>query len=160
MFTAVKQKRKRVCLKDFSVLDTVITFFVSGIVFGAVYDFFRFFRLVFKSKSVVFIIDFLYFVIVSIVFFILLLGYNNGMIRSYFVILTLLGFLTYIFTAFRFTLKIQKPAAIAVRKLFKKILQFIQRMYIMFLSPVKRLFCKKKEVKPDSESVFSEAEGK
>lgn len=139
------------------MLDTVITFFVFGIVSGAVYDFFRFFRLVFKSKSVIFIIDFIYFAVVSIAFFILLLGYNNGMVRSYFILLALIGFLVYIFTVFKVTLKIQKPAAAAVRKLFKKILQFIRRMYIIFLSPVKRLIVKKKEVKPDNESIFSEA---
>jgi len=59
------------------VLDVIVAFFVLGIIFGALYDFFRFFRLLFKNKVLHFIFDFLFCIIISVAFFIALLGYNN-----------------------------------------------------------------------------------
>ncbi len=138
MFTAVKQKKKKDCLKDFSVLDTVITFFVSGVIYGAVYDFFRFFRLLFNNKAVTFILDFIYFIFISVLFFIALLGYNNGMVRSYYVVLAVLGFLLYIFTAFRLTEKAERRISSIIRKTFKKILQFVKRLYYNLFHRVHR----------------------
>ncbi len=136
MFTAVKQKKKRACLKDFSVLDTIVTFFVLGVIFGAVYDFFRFFRLLFNNKAVTFILDFIYFIIISVLFFIALLGYNNGMVRSYYVVLAVLGFLFYIFTVFRITEKPVRRISSIIRKTFKKILQFVKRLYYNLFNKV------------------------
>lgn len=150
MYTAVKQKKKREFLKGFSVLNTVLTFFVSGIIFGAFYDFFRFFRLVFRNKIITFLLDFLYFIIISIAFFIELLGFNNGMVRAYYVILILLGFLLYIFTVFRITAKIEKPVSSFIRKTFKNVLHFINKVYY-------NIFKKNKEVQAN-ESVVAETE--
>jgi len=119
------------------VLDTVITFFVSGVIFGAVYDFFRFFRLLFNNKTVTFILDFTYFIIISVLFFIALLGYNNGMVRSYYVVLAVLGFLLYIFTVFRLTEKAERRISSIIRKTFKKILQFVKRLYYNLFNKVR-----------------------
>lgn len=110
------------------MLDIIITFFVLGVIFGAVYDFFRFFRLLFKNKVLNFILDFLFCIIISVAFFIVLLGYNNGMVRAYYIILTAAGFCIYIFTVFRLTEKIQKSVFSAVRKTLKKILQLVKKM--------------------------------
>lgn len=111
------------------MLDIIITFFVLGVIFGAIYDFFRFFRLLFKNKIVWFVIDFIYMIIISLLFFINLLAFNNGMVRYYFIILPFLGFLLYIATIFRLTLKIEKPVSLIIRKSFKKVLQFIKKVY-------------------------------
>lgn len=138
MFTAVKQKKKKEFLKDFSVLDTVISFFVSGVIFGAIYDFFRFFRLLFKNKIVCFILDFIYMIIISLLFFIDLLGFNNGMVRYYFIVLSVLGFLFYIFTVFRLTEKIEKPVSLIIRKSLKKVLHFIKKVYYNLFSKHKQ----------------------
>lgn len=133
------------------MLDTVITFFVSGVIFGAIYDFFRFFRLLFKNKIVCFILDFIYMIIISLMFFINLLGFNNGMVRSYFIALSFLGFLFYIFTVFRFTEKFEKPVSLIMRKSLKKVLQFNKKVYYNLFAKHKKNKKNKKKNKKKKE---------
>lgn len=158
MFTAAKQKKKKEFLKGFSVLDTVITFFVSGVIFGAIYDFFRFFRLLFKNKISCLILDFIYMIIISLLFFINLLGFNNGMVRYYFIVLSAVGFLFYIFTVFRLTEKIEKSVSLIIRKSFKKVLQFIKKVYYNLFSKHKKTEKSKKKEVQASESIVAEVE--
>lgn len=138
------------------MLDTVITFFVSGVIFGAIYDFFRFFRLLFKNKIVCFIIDFIYMIIISLLFFINLLGFNNGMVRYYFIVLSLLGFLFYIFTVFRLTEKFEKPVSLIIRKSLKKVLQFIKKVYYNLFGKHKKTKKNKKKKEQADESIVAE----
>lgn len=138
------------------MLDTVIAFFVSGVIFGAIYDFFRFFRLLFKNKIVCFILDFIYMIIVSLMFFINLLGFNNGMVRYYFIALSLLGFLFYIFTVFRLTEKFEKPVSLIIRKSLKKVLQFIKKVYYNLFGKHKKSVKNKKKKEQTNESVVAE----
>lgn len=140
------------------MLDTVVAFFVSGVIFGAVYDFFRFFRLLFKNKILCFILDFVYMIIISFLFFINLLGYNNGMVRYYFVVLIVLGFLLYIFTVFRLTEKLEKPVALIIRKSFKKLLQFVKKVYYNLFSKYKKTKKHKKKKVQTNESIVAEVE--
>lgn len=138
------------------MLDTVITFFVSGVIFGAIYDFFRFFRLLFKNKIVCFILDFIYMIIISLMFFINLLGFNNGMVRYYFIALSFLGFLFYIFTVFRFTEKFEKPVSLIIRKSLKKVLQFNKKVYYNLFAEHKKNKKNKKKKEQTNESVVAE----
>lgn len=140
------------------MLDTVVAFFVSGVIFGAVYDFFRFFRLLFKNKILCFILDFVYMIIISFLFFINLLGYNNGMVRYYFIVLIVLGFLLYIFTVFRLTEKLEKPVALIIRKSFKKLLQFVKKVYYNLFSKYKKTKKHKKKKVQTNESIVAEVE--
>lgn len=123
-------------LKGFSVSEAILQFLLVGFVSGIVYDLFRFFRLVFANKVITFILDFLFFVLFSILFFILLLGYNNGSVRVLYFTSFILGFLVYVFTVFRITKSFQSKTAGFIRlvikksfKSFKKVLQFIKRVY-------------------------------
>lgn len=132
----MKEEKIQMYLKDFSAPEIFIAFIILGASFGALYDVFRFLRFVFSSKYSVFIIDFLFFIIVSIIFFIFLLGYNYGQVRGYYFTLTLLGFLFYIFTVFRLTYRGERVIADFLRKIMqkcfkslKKVLQFIRRVY-------------------------------
>ncbi len=127
------------------MLDTVITFFVFGVIFGALYDFFRFFRLLLKNKIICFILDFVYMIIISLLFFINLLGFNNGMVRYYYVVLSLSGFLLYVFTVFKLTEKIEKPVCLIIRKSFKKVLHSIKKVYYNLFGKHKKIKKNKKE---------------
>lgn len=138
------------------MLDTVITFFVSGVIFGAIYDFFRFFRLLFKNKIVCFILDFIYMIIISLMFFINLLGFNNGMVRYYFIALSFLGFLFYIFTVFRLTEKFEKPVLLIIRKSLKKVLQFNKKVYYNLFAKHKKNKKNKRKKEQTNESVVAE----
>lgn len=138
------------------MLDTVITFFVSGVIFGAIYDFFRFFRLLFKNKIVCFILDFIYMIIISLMFFINLLGFNNGMVRYYFIALSFLGFLFYIFTVFRLTEKFEKSVSLIIRKSLKKVLQFNKKVYYNLFAKHKKNKKNKRKKEQTNESVVAE----
>jgi len=118
------------------VPETFSAFFITGLLFGVFYDLMRFFRMLFPGKAAVFFIDFLFFVIISNAFFILLLGYNNGQMRMLYFFMTAAGFLIYIFTAFKMTAGFQKFIASHLRrfiknqlKSFKKVLQLVKRVY-------------------------------
>lgn len=141
----------------------VVTFVLLGLSFGILYDVFRFFRFIFTSSKIQFVIDFLYFVVISITYFIFLLAYNNGQVRAYYFTLSLLGFFFYIFTVFRLTEHGEKFVALHLRSLArkvakssKKVLQFIRGVYynsiVLRLKPLR----KKKKVGNTDESIFSE----
>ncbi len=114
------------------MLDNAFQFLICGFLMGIVYDFFRFLRLVFKNKAAVFLLDFFFFVLYSLLFFILLLGYNNGIVRAIYFTAYFIGFLVYIFTVFRLTARFQRFAAGIIRKIFKKTVSFIKKQLQSF----------------------------
>lgn len=158
----MKQGKTAASLKGFLMAETLVVFLLLGVFFGALYDLFRFLRLVFSSKYSVFIIDFLYFVVISIVFFIFLLGYNNGQVRAYYFTLSLAGYLAYIFTAFRITLSPERRIALFIRKIlkkcskyFKKVLHFDGSVYYNNIMLRRKPLRKMKKVGNENERAFS-----
>lgn len=107
--------------------DTIIVFLFVGLLIGAIYDIFRFFRLVFKNKTAVFLLDFLFFFIISPIIFIFLLSYNNGQVRVYYFTAILFGYLIYILTLYRITGYIFRPIASLFRNIVKKILKSFKK---------------------------------
>lgn len=102
---------------------------LSGVLLGFVYDVFRFFRLLFNDK---FVLDFLYCVLSSVVVFCYLIVFSNGNIRIIYIISIFIGFVMYILTIGRLTVKaeifLSKKVKIWLKKL-KKVLQFIYNIY-------------------------------
>ena len=136
-------------------------FFISGIIIGIVYDLLSFLRFAFRGRAVVFILDFLFFVVFSFAFFIPLLAYNNGSVRAMYFTVYLAGLLLYLGSVYRLTLGFKRKAADFLRKLFKnvlkifkKVLQFIKRVY--YNKFVKHLtFTKKLKAGSKNESASS-----
>ncbi len=132
--------------------EVLFVFFIVGFVCGAVYDIFRFFRLIFANKWAVFFLDFLYFFLISPFIFIFLLSFNNGQVRVFYFTDILMGFVVYILTLYRITGWFQKPIAALLRnivkkiiKSFKKVLQCIKKVYYnVFMLRRKPLRLKKK----------------
>lgn len=154
--------------------DNLGVFLIAGILFGAVYDILRFFRLIFPGKRAVFVFDLLFFIIISPVTFLLLLSYNNGQVRVFYFTAALFGFLVYILTLYRVTGIIERGIASFIRKIikkclksFKKVLQKIKKVYYNSTELSRRALhskkksknkkSKKKEVETDGED-FSEFE--
>ena len=152
--------------------DNLGVFFISGSFFGVIYDVLRFFRLIFPGKQAAFVFDFLFFIIISPLFFLLLLSYNNGLVRVFYFTAAFFGFVTYIVTIYRITGVLERGIALVFRKLikkclksFKKVLQKVKKVYynitelswkalhIKKKSKNKKL--KKKEAKHDEQD-FSE----
>lgn len=120
--------------------EAVVVFLFLGFGIGAVYDVFRFFRLIFKKKWSEFIIDFLFFFTISPIIFLFLLSYNDGSVRVFYFTAVLLGYLVYILTLYRVTTHIFRPIANALRfilkkslKSLKKVLQSIRKVYYNML---------------------------
>ena len=116
--------------------ENLSIFLLAGILFGAVYDVLRFFRLIFPGKWSAFVFDLLFFIIISPAMFLLLLSYNNGQVRVFYFTATFLGFIVYILTVYRITGIIERGIASFVRKImkkclksFKKVLQKIKKVY-------------------------------
>lgn len=116
--------------------DNLAVFLISGALFGSIYDVLRFFRLVFPGKQAAFVFDFLFFIIISPLFFLLLLSYNNGLVRVYYFTVAFVGFVTYILTVYRITGVLERGIASIIRKLikkclksFKKVLQMVKKVY-------------------------------
>lgn len=140
-----------------------IVFVLLGFSFGILYDVFRFLRFVLASVKTQFFIDFLYFVVISVIYFIFLLAYNNGEVRVYYFTLSLVGFLLYTATLFRITEHGEKFVAIHLRNLarkvaksFKKVLQFVRGVYYNSNMLRRKPLRKKKKVGNTDESIFSE----
>lgn len=110
------------------MLDNAFQFLVCGFLMGIIYDFFRFLRFVFRNKAAVFLLDFFFFVLYSLLFFILLLGYNNGTVRAIYFTAYFLGLVVYILTVFRLTARFQSTIAGFIRKILKKIARFIKKL--------------------------------
>ncbi len=107
--------------------NIIVVFVFLGLFIGAIYDVFRFFRLIFKNKKAVFLLDFLFFFIISPIIFIFLLSYNNGQVRVYYFTAILFGFLIYILTLYRITVYLFRPIASLFRKIVKKILKSLKK---------------------------------
>ena len=85
-------------------------------------------RFVFKNKAASFLLDFLFFAVYAVVFFILLLGYNNGIVRAMYFTAYFLGLLVYVFTLFRLTRRMQSGVAAFLRKIIKKFVNCIKKL--------------------------------
>ena len=134
--------------------DNLVVFLIGGILFGAVYDILRFFRLIFPGKRAVFVFDLLFFIIISPAMFLLLLSYNNGQVRVFYFTAAFLGFLIYILTLYRITGIIERGIASFIRKIlkkclksFKKVLQKIKKVYYNSTELSRRALQSKKKSK-------------
>ena len=77
-------------------LTTLLIFILTGIVIGFVFDFFRILRRSFKTSDIVtYIQDFLFWIISGAIFLFSIFKFNNGELRAYIFIGTILGVITY-----------------------------------------------------------------
>ncbi len=109
---------------------------ILGAVLGVVYDFFRVLRLIKRHKaSIVFIEDFIFIIISSIVLFVFSTEYVRGEIRFFIFLGSLLGFIVYILTVGNFVVNIIRKIVLFTHKVLNKI-------HTKILSPIFVLFVK------------------
>lgn len=109
------------------MLKVFLYFFIFGLVTGAVYDAFRFFRILFNNKAVSFVLDFFFCAAFSLSFFVLLLGFNNGSVRAIYFTITFFGFFLYVFTIMLIHCQKQRKTALLLRKSAKKSLKKLKK---------------------------------
>lgn len=139
--------------------EAVVIFLFLGFGIGAIYDAFRFFRLIFKNKWAEFFLDFLFFFTISPIIFLFMLSYNSGQVRGYYFTSVLLGYLLYILTLYRITVHIFRPIANVLRfivkkcvKSLKKVLQSIKKVYYNMLRHSPLRFKKNKKLRKKKNS--------
>ncbi len=118
------------------MLKISAVFLICGFLSGTIYDLVRFLGLSFSAKAAVFFFDFLFFVEYSVLFFILLLGFNNGIMRTMYAAAYFGGFIAYLLLISRKTIALRKKAAHGLnnfikkqKQSFKKVLQFMHKLY-------------------------------
>lgn len=132
---------------------------LTGVLLGAVYDVFRFFRLIFNSN---FFLDFLFWILTAFAVFSFLLIFNNGEIRGIYLLLFFAGFVFYILTLGYATksieVKFTKIVKIRLKKVknklksFKKVLHFVNDVYYNIKVKVLKPFRKKTVGDKDEEN--------
>ena len=88
-----------------------------GLVFGVLYDAVFILESLFKNKVFVFFADLVYMIICSFAFVCFLIGYNNGEMRTIFVLISLLSLIIYMLSLH----KISKVLASKLSKLLSRI---------------------------------------
>ncbi|MFR6065611.1 MAG: spore cortex biosynthesis protein YabQ [Eubacterium sp.] len=139
--------------------EIVLQFLLSGFLMGVIYDISRFFRCLFPNKIAVFIFDLLFFAVFSLVFFTVLLAFNNGTVRAIYFTAYFTGLLIYIFTVFRLTKTPSVKTAALIRsllkkefKFFKKVLQSLKKVYYNVFMLSKKPLRKKSKAGSENES--------
>ena len=122
-----------------------------GGIFCIIYDFIRAFRLVFRSKTIVyFITDVLFFALCGILTFLLLLALTGGEIRGYVILGILLGFILIRLIISKITLLLFKKFAKATlfllslfakinRRICEKIIKATKKISLLLRSLRKKL---------------------
>ena len=110
------------------MIKIAAVFLICGFLLGSIYDLMRFFGLLFSTKAAVFFYDFL--------FFVLLLGFNNGIMRAMYAAAYFGGLVIYLLLISRKTIAVRKQAAVGFKNFvkkqkqsFKKVLQFMHKLY-------------------------------
>ncbi len=77
---------------------------ILGVIFAVLYDFFKVIRYFNnKDKYITFAIDIIFMIICGLLYFYFSVSFNQGQIRAFTIIGTILGFLIYIYVFGRFT---------------------------------------------------------
>ncbi len=103
-------------------LQLFVIFMIIGIFIGLFFDTFRILRKTFKHKDfVIYIQDFLFWIITGAVLLYSSFIFNSGEFRAYMILGALLGFFAYIFTLSKYFIKINVKIIEMIKKpLFTK----------------------------------------
>ena len=99
-------------------LTTLLIFILTGIVIGFVFDFFRILRRSFKTSDIVtYIQDFLFWIISGAIFLFSIFKFNNGELRAYIFIGTILGVITYMLFLSKYLINLFTKVLIFLKKI-------------------------------------------
>ena len=102
-------------------LFCLITFMITGIAIGCLFDIFRILRRSFKTVDwVIFLQDILFWIIAGFIMLFSIFTFNHGEIRAYIFVGILLGIILYILTISKFLIKY----SVIIIKFYKKILSY------------------------------------
>lgn len=105
-------------------MNEVLAFLLFGLVCGFLFGFVGVFQNAFCSYVFTFITDVVAVLVCTLAFFCLFVGYSNGYVRYYYLLLSLLGLIIYRAAASFLFSKAEKRITLLVRKLHIRIFSF------------------------------------
>lgn len=105
-------------------MNEVLAFLLFGLVCGFLFGFVGVFQNAFCSYVFTFITDVMAVLLCTLAFFCLFVGYSNGYVRYYYLLLSLLGLIIYRAAASFLFSKAEKRITLLVRKLHIRIFSF------------------------------------
>ena len=117
-------------------LHLFIIFLINGIIIGFVFDIFRVFRKSFRHKDyIINIQDILFWLITGIILLYSSFTFNDGELRLFMILSAFLGFIIYLLTLSKITIKINVKIIFFLKKILNKIIKII-------LLPIRKFFFK------------------
>lgn len=105
-------------------MNEVLAFLLFGLACGFLFGFLGIFQNAFCSYVFTFITDVMAVLTCTLVFFCLFVGYSNGYVRYYYLLLSLLGLIVYKVAASSLFSKAEKKITFLIRKLHIRIFSF------------------------------------
>lgn len=105
-------------------MNEILAFLLFGLVCGFLFGFVGVFQNAFCSYVFTFITDVVAVLVCTLAFFCLFVGYSNGYVRYYYLLLSLLGLIIYRAAASFLFSKAEKRITLLVRKLHIRIFSF------------------------------------
>lgn len=105
-------------------MNEVLAFLLFGLACGFLFGFLGIFQNAFCSYVFTFISDVMAVLVCTLAFFCLFVGYSNGYVRYYYLLLSLLGLIVYKAAASSLFSKAEKKIALLIRKLHIRIFSF------------------------------------
>ena len=120
-------------MHNFNDLQMFVVFFVEGIIFSFLFDFFRGIRINFKSGNIATLVeDFVFLTITSVLLTYTIIFISNGIIRIYIFIGLVLGSSLYFLTISKKCVIIFKNIIRLFRSFFTFLLKFVKKHKKMF----------------------------
>ena len=124
-------------------LHLFVIFLISGILVGLVFDFFRILRKSFKHPDIViYIQDVLFWIITGIILLYLSFLFNDGEIRIFMILGSILGFFIYMFTVSKMIIKISVYIILKIKKIIYSILKTILIPIKYLIKIIRKIFSK------------------
>lgn len=118
-------------MSDYTEFQIFAIFYIIGIIITFVFDFFKSLRIIIKhNNKAVFVEDFIYIIFTAVLFFIGIFKLNNGIIRFYLILATILGMFAYSLTISRFCVIIFTVIIGGLNKIITFILNVIQNILL------------------------------
>lgn len=117
-----------------------LIFMLDGIIIGLIFDIFRISRRTIKTSDFITIIeDFLFWILTAIILLYSIFTFNNGEIRWFMFMATILGFLLYIMTVSSYIIKINVTIINFIKKIIQKIFNIICIPFKILFKFIKKL---------------------
>ena len=117
-----------------------LLFMLDGIIIGFIFDIFRISRRTIKTSDFITIIeDFIFWILTAIILLYSIFTFNNGEIRWFMFMATILGFLLYIMTVSSYIIKINVTIINFIKKIIQKIFNIICIPFKIIFKFIKKL---------------------